>query len=105
MPDILHDYREWCDGQPTRIGTHSDRCHMYHEKCMIHRLARELERTRAALVAVATQDGTLSVSEGRLFVDIDGVEELAFDYATPPTPPTRGECSAQELRSVRETAP
>ena len=52
---------------------------------MIHRLARELERTRAALVAVAVQDGTLSVSEGRLFVDVDGVEELAFDYAMPRT--------------------
>lgn len=35
-----------------------------HERCMIHSLARELERTRAALVAVATQDGTLSVSDG-----------------------------------------
>jgi hypothetical protein len=53
---------------------------MRHEVCMIHRLARELERTRAALVAVATQDGTLSVSDGRLFVDVDGAE-LAFDYA------------------------
>ena len=53
---------------------------------MIHRLARELERTRAALVAVATQDGTLSVSEGRLFVDANGVEELAFDYNVPDKP-------------------
>jgi len=47
-------------------------------------LAAEVRRLRAALVAVATQDGTLSVSDGRLFVDVDGVEELAFDYAPPP---------------------
>ena len=78
--DILADYREWRDSREERIGTHSDRCHMRHEVCMIHRLARELERTRAALVAVATQDGTLSVSDGRLFVDVDGAE-LVFDYA------------------------
>ena len=40
----------------------------------------EIDRLRAALVAVAEQHGTLSVSEGRLFVDVDGVETLAFDY-------------------------
>ena len=92
MADILADYREWREGLPLRIGTHTGRCHMYHEKCMIHRLARELERTRAGLVAVATQGGTLSVSDGRLFVDVDGVEELAFDYLLPPHA-TPGECS------------
>jgi hypothetical protein len=43
-------------------------------------LRAENERLRAALVAVAEQDGTLSVSEGVLFVDVDGVETLAFDY-------------------------
>ena len=47
MTDILADYREWREGLPLRIGTHSGRCHMYHEKCMIHRLARELERVQA----------------------------------------------------------
>jgi hypothetical protein len=44
MTDILADYREWADGQPTRVSTHSDRCHLWHEPCMIHRLARALER-------------------------------------------------------------
>lgn len=83
MTDILADYREWRSQQEDRIGTHSGRCHLHHDRCMIHRLARELERTRAALVAVATQDGTLSVSDGRLFVDCDGVGELAFDYEVP----------------------
>ena len=47
MTDILADYREWREGLPLRIGTHSGRCHMYHEKCMIHRLAAELERLQA----------------------------------------------------------
>ena len=60
------------------------------------RLAAEVRRLRAALVAVATQDGTLSVSEGRLFVDVAGVEELAFDYATSPPHPTTGEGREQE---------
>ena len=46
--DILEDYREWVLQQEDRIGTHSDDCHMWprHEKCMIHRLAREVERLR-----------------------------------------------------------
>jgi len=93
MADILTDYREWRSQQEDRIGTHSDDCHLWprHERCMIHRLAAELanahlvaERLRAALVAVANQDGTLSVSEGRLFVDVDGLEELAFDLPDKP---------------------
>ncbi len=82
MADILADYLAWSASQEQRISTHSARCHFWHRECLIHRLARELERTRAALVAVATQDGTLSVSGGRLCVDVDGVEELAFDYLT-----------------------
>jgi hypothetical protein len=44
MTGILADYREWADGQPARVSTHSDRCHLWHEPCMIHRLARALER-------------------------------------------------------------
>lgn len=59
MTDILADYREWRDGLPLWIGTHSDRCHMCHERCMIHRLAREVERLRAALeVASGTTQET-----------------------------------------------
>ena len=47
MTDILADYREWRSAQQERIGTHSDRCHLWHDRCMIHRLARELERVQA----------------------------------------------------------
>jgi len=46
MADILTDYRKWRDAQPVRVSTHSDRCHMYHDRCMIHRLADALERAR-----------------------------------------------------------
>lgn len=57
MTDILADYREWAAAQPTRVSTHSDRCHMYHTECMVHRLARRLEAAtltdaeRSAVVA------------------------------------------------------
>ena len=46
--DILADYREWRSQQEDRIGSHSDDCHMWprHERCMIHRLAVEVERLR-----------------------------------------------------------
>ena len=105
MADILTDYRLWRSQQEDRIGTHSDDCHLWprHERCMIHRLAAELataqlvaDRLRAALVAVANQDGTLSVSEGRLFVDVGDTEELAFDYATPDENATPGGCSVTD---------
>ena len=48
--DILSDYREWRVGLPLRIGTHDGRCHMRHERCMIHRLAAEGERLRHVLL-------------------------------------------------------
>lgn len=56
--DILADYREWRAQQEERIGTHSDDCHMWprHERCMIHRLAVEVERLRQVLVQKS--DGT-----------------------------------------------
>ena len=46
--DILADYRKWRLQQEDRIGTHSPDCHMWprHERCMIHRLAAEVERLR-----------------------------------------------------------
>jgi hypothetical protein len=44
MSDILADYREWRDAQPGSLKTHSDRCHLWHRDCMIHRLAAALER-------------------------------------------------------------
>ena len=50
--DILADYRQWISMQEDRIGTHSDDCHLWprHERCMIHRLAREVARLRQVLV-------------------------------------------------------
>ena len=50
--DILADYRQWRSMQEDRIGTHSDDCHMWprHERCMIHRLAVEVERLRQVLM-------------------------------------------------------
>ena len=56
MGDILADYREWRDQQPERISTHSDRCHMWHERCMIHRLA--------AALAKRTPDPSATPGEG-----------------------------------------
>ena len=44
MSGILADYREWAAAQPAPVSTHSDRCHLWHEPCMIHRLARAFER-------------------------------------------------------------
>ena len=50
-PDILSDYRDWAAAQPERISTHSGRCHLWHERCMIHRLAAALHRTREELAS------------------------------------------------------
>ena len=49
--DILSDYKTWRSQQEDRIGTHSDDCHLWprHERCMIHRLAAEVERLRHVL--------------------------------------------------------
>ena len=49
--DILADYLEWRAQQEDRIGTHSPDCHLWprHERCMIHRLAAEVERLRQVL--------------------------------------------------------
>ena len=49
-PDILADYRQWISMQEDRIGTHDDRCHLRHERCMIHRLAAEVARLRQVLL-------------------------------------------------------
>ena len=51
LPDILADYRQWRSQQEERIGTHSPECHLWpsHERCMIHRLAAEVERLRQVL--------------------------------------------------------
>ena len=49
--DILADYQTWRSRQEDRIGTHSPDCHLWprHERCMIHRLAAEVERLRQVL--------------------------------------------------------
>jgi hypothetical protein len=47
MADILADYREWSDAQPSHVSTHSDRCHMWHRDCLIHRLAAALAAEQA----------------------------------------------------------
>jgi hypothetical protein len=67
MPDILADYREWSDAQPRAIKTHSDRCHLWHRDCMIHRLADALGRARltdAEREAVALAKSRLGTSDG-----------------------------------------
>jgi hypothetical protein len=101
MSDILTDYREWRAKQPTRISTHSDRCHLWHRDCLIHRLAAaleqarrtdacelharesqrlqpdrtpeddEIERLREAIRRLAEQDATLSVQGGNVTVTMD----------------------------------
>jgi hypothetical protein len=57
MSDILADYREWRDAQPGALKTHSDRCHMWHRDCMIHRLAAALERARLTDAAAISGAG------------------------------------------------
>ena len=61
LPDILADYRQWRSMQEDRIGTHSPDCHLWprHERCMIHRLAAEVERLRQVLVqeSIGTETG------------------------------------------------
>jgi hypothetical protein len=73
MTDILTDYREWRASLEDRIGTHSPGCHMWprHERCMIHRLAAEIERLRLAFRRLAEQDATLSVVGGSVIVEMD----------------------------------
>ena len=68
MSDMLADYREWRDKQPDRIGTHSDRCHMWHERCMIHRLAAALAVEQAKRAASESEIDALEfvVEEGRI---------------------------------------
>jgi hypothetical protein len=62
MSDILTDYREWRAKQPTRISTHSDRCHLWHRDCLIHRLAAAL----AAEQAKRTPQPHATPCEGRV---------------------------------------
>jgi hypothetical protein len=87
MSDILTDYREWRASLEDRIGTHSPGCHMWprHERCMIHRLAAEIERLRLAIRRLAEQDATLSVVGGSVTVTMDATltdeEREAIEWA------------------------
>ena len=88
--NILADYRIWKSQQEERVGTHSKRCHLWprHERCMIHRLAAELEKSRQAIRRLADQDATLSVCDGNVTVTMDatltdaerGAMESALDF-------------------------
>ena len=48
MSDILADAREWLDTlrRLEDIGTHGEECHRWHLKCLVTRLADEVERLR-----------------------------------------------------------
>jgi hypothetical protein len=46
--DILADARVWLSQYEGQIGTHSEDCHQWHAPCLVARLAREVERLRAA---------------------------------------------------------
>lgn len=81
MSDILTDYREWRSTQDQRIGTHSDRCHLWHERCFVHRLAAELERTRDELASATRHMEMAEAAWLRATMD------------TLPTLTTPGECS------------
>jgi len=68
MADILADYREWRQQQAARVSTHSDGCHMWHEQCMIHRLADALAVEQAKRTASEAEIDALEyvVEEGRI---------------------------------------
>lgn len=68
MIDILTDYREWRAKQEEHVSTHSDRCHLWHERCMIHRLAAALAVEQAKRAASEAEIDALEyvVVEGRI---------------------------------------
>jgi hypothetical protein len=84
MSDILADYREWRDAQPVRVSTHSAGCHMWHERCMIDRLADALGRARltdAEREAVAIMERVANRTEN-LVVGIGPRHAKSFDGPT-----------------------
>jgi hypothetical protein len=113
MTDILADYREWRASLEGRIGTHSAGCHMWprHERCMIHRLAAEIERLRLAIRRVAEQDATLSVVGGSVIVEMDAtltdaervaIAAAADDYLYHQDPGGRAQHIERTLRGMLE---
>jgi len=82
MPDILADYREWRSKQEDRIGTHSDRCHMWqrHERCMIHRLAAALAAEQAKRTLTDSEREAIALvirDYGDLGNDDEACEQIA----------------------------
>jgi hypothetical protein len=67
MSDILADYQTWRSRQEDRIGTHSPDCHLWprHERCMIHRLAAEVDRLRLTDVERAAIERAVSDENDR----------------------------------------
>jgi hypothetical protein len=63
MADILADYREWRQQQAARVSTHSDGCHMWHEQCMIHRLADALAVEQAKRTLTDAEREAIKVCE------------------------------------------
>ena len=78
--DILADYRQWAAAQPTRVSTHSDRCHLWHEQCMIHRLASALERASQNCDAVTLTDAEREAVE-RAIDAMNGVEDISASWS------------------------
>ena len=85
MPDILADYRSWRDQQAARVSTHSAGCHMWHERCMIDRLADALERARLTdeeLEAIANGASSLEAEAMREGLSIDATAYMRKHAAT-----------------------
>jgi hypothetical protein len=94
MNDILTDYREWRQKQEDRIGTHSDRCHMWarHERCMIHRLAAALAAEQAKRTLTDAEREAIE----RARQTLDAVQDLA------PTATADDAMAAATLRGLLE---
>jgi len=88
VSDILHDYRAWAAKLDTRIGTHSPECHLWprHERCMIHRLAREAERLRDEIRCATLTDAEREAVERA----IGWILDTGGDYITPVAATLRG---------------
>jgi hypothetical protein len=71
MADILADYREWRTQQAARVSTHSNGCHMWHEQCMIHRLAAALAAEQAKRTLTDAEREAIE----RAIDKFDGIED------------------------------
>lgn len=80
--DILADYRNLRLRLDDRIGTHSARCHMWrgHERCMLHRLAREVERLRDELESATRH---MELAEAAWLRETMGSDPTPSKHTTP----------------------